>query len=583
MRDSPWTMARSRSKASPKASGPGPVLLLGAGTGEATCGILYLASYLRRHGVEATVRLTDADASEAELKRSLGALLRHLRPRLVGISLKWFHHLARALRVARTVRAIDPDVRIVLGGNTASYFWRELAAQDGVDDVVLGDGEAPLLALAQGKPSPPNVVTSGQTIRPALGYVQGPSSDDVHYSHFEQLFASGADLASFSGWVAPGKGCGENCVYCGGGRGVQQASFGRAKPFLRPDAAVHRDHREIAPHTWQLRYDFAGASGAFLERAWHGLDFSQHSTTYFLWGVPPRDLVDALARNFRRTFMVLDVGCFSEAQRLGLIRQGLLKPCPTDAQLLDVVRDCRRHPNLQLEVSGIAGLPGATPATLRQERDLVDRLLEQGCAVGYQRLECQPGALVTEHPERFGMVSEARTFQEFLDYFEARGVNGDGTVPMVRFADRKLEAAVQRASDAVDQRVWKAAERRAEVRLGERTRLVRSSVLRASTLGEWLGAHRVPPTLAAEPVTVVRGDDGAGLACAPTVDARRFEDPSLQQGPEAAALLAALEACARPVTLDAAVRDLRARLGLEPGAARELFAQLVQGRFLVPA
>ena len=30
--------------ASPKA----PVLLIGAGTGEATCGILYLAAYLRR-------------------------------------------------------------------------------------------------------------------------------------------------------------------------------------------------------------------------------------------------------------------------------------------------------------------------------------------------------------------------------------------------------------------------------------------------------------------------------------------------------------------------------------------------------
>src|ERR1044072_9518862 len=36
-----------------------PVLLLGAGTGEATCGSLYLAGYLRRGGIEAFVRLYD--------------------------------------------------------------------------------------------------------------------------------------------------------------------------------------------------------------------------------------------------------------------------------------------------------------------------------------------------------------------------------------------------------------------------------------------------------------------------------------------------------------------------------------------
>ena len=48
-----------------------PVLLLGAGTGEATCGILYLASYLRRHGVEAYVQLTETDQSPEELEHIL--------------------------------------------------------------------------------------------------------------------------------------------------------------------------------------------------------------------------------------------------------------------------------------------------------------------------------------------------------------------------------------------------------------------------------------------------------------------------------------------------------------------------------
>src|SRR3954471_10277940 len=107
--------SRSRPRPAPSAGALSPVLLLGAGTGEATCGILYLASYLRRAGIEAFVRLYDADQSDDEVTRSLEAIVARVRPRLVGISLKWFHHVHRALLVARTLRKIDPTIRIVVG------------------------------------------------------------------------------------------------------------------------------------------------------------------------------------------------------------------------------------------------------------------------------------------------------------------------------------------------------------------------------------------------------------------------------------------------------------------------------------
>src|SRR4051812_27730706 len=153
-----------------------PVLLVGAGTGEATCGILYLASYLRRNGIEAFVRLYDWDVTEAEVTRSLEAAVARVRPKLVGISLKWFHHVDRALLLARTLRKIDPEIEVVCGGNSASYWWRELAGYDCIDHIALGDGEVPLLALCQGDPEPPNCVTrdpDGRPRRLPLKYVQG--------------------------------------------------------------------------------------------------------------------------------------------------------------------------------------------------------------------------------------------------------------------------------------------------------------------------------------------------------------------------------------------------------------------------
>jgi hypothetical protein len=556
-----------------------PVLLVGAGTGEATCGILYLASYLRRHGLEAYVRLTDADETDEEVTRSLEGLLAHVRPKLVGISLKWFHHLARAQLIAKTIRKLDPKVQIALGGNTATYFCKDLLGWDCVDHVLLGDGEVPLLALCRGDEAPPNVVNRASPSQ-SLGYVDGTAKADVYYSHFDQLFLSQLDLHSFSGWVAPGKGCGENCLYCGGTRGMQKATFGRAKPFLRPVESVQRDHREIVPRTWQLRYDFAGSTAAFLRSTWEGVDLSRHSTTYFLWGVPPPELAQTLSEHFHRAYMVLDIGCFSEAQRLETMKRGLLKPCPTNRELFEVIERCRAFPNLQLEISGIAGLPFANEATLKEERVLVERVLGLGCTIGYQRLEAQPGALVTEHPERFEMVTEAKSFHEFLDYF-SRLDPAQKTVPMVRFEDRALEDAVQRTSDEIDAIVWEAASKRSHFDIDGRTRLLNTS---ASTqqfeLGAWLGRYRVPARVAMEPVTVVRSIDGTGLSCAPALSRRRYSDPLLQQGEEAAALLDVLAAFEKPTSVNTALSQLRKKARFDADSAREVIDHLAAGRFL---
>jgi hypothetical protein len=563
-----------------------PVLLLGAGTGEATCGILYLAGYLRRGGVEAFVRLYDEDEPPAQARRSLAALVARVRPRLVGISLKWFHHVHGALRIARTLRQIDPTIQIVVGGNTAAHFWRELHATGCFDHIVIGDGEAPLLAICRGDPSPPNCVSlgpSGIPRRLPLSYIQGPTNTaDVYYSHFNDIFLSQLDANAFSGWVAPGKGCGENCLYCGGARGNQKAAFGRAKPFLRSEENVRRDHQEIASKTWQMRYDFSGSTAEFLGSTWAGVDLSQHCCTYFLWGLAKVELIDELARTFKRVFMVLDIGCFSEQQRLEQIQRGLLKPCATDRELFSLIDACRRHPNLDVEVSGIGGLPFASQQTLREELRLVEQVIAADCVIGYQRLESQPGALVTEHPERFEMVTEAKTFAEFLEYFEERK-HGELSVPMIRFRDPALEREVQRTSDQVDALAWKHRDTKRHIPLSGSTRLLNTSPsTREFTLGDWLGTHRIPVKLSGEKVTVVRSVDGVGLNCAPSLDARTFSDPVLTQDEEGSILLATLAAFERPTTVAKASKDLARKARLDAGTARAVIEHLVEGRFLQP-
>lgn len=569
-----------RTQSLPSRAGPGPVLLLGGGRGEATCGILYVASYLRRNGVEASVRLCDWDQSEEALTLTLKRLLERVRPAVVGISLKWYLHVHRALLQARIIKRLDPKVRVVLGGNSAALWWRELLLHECVDDVVMGDGELPFLALCRGDTDAPNRAHRGAGGVPEkvpFGYVQSEANADVYYSHFDELFLSQLDLSGFSGWIAPGKGCDQSCVYCGGRRAAQRLSFGRPTPFLRPHEAVRQDHRELRAHVWQYRYDFPGGSTEYLCDVWPGLDLKDQSTTYFLWGVPAKGLVAALSTTFRRAALVLDIGCFSQTQRAALMQGGILKPCPTDEALFATIDDCLRYPNLELEVSGIAGLPLATRASLDEEQRLMERVLAKGCKVSYQRLQSQPGALVTSHAERFGMVSEAVTFDDFLGYFAKR--KPGGAIPMVRFADASFEKAVTKNCARLDALLADHAAAQ-EPPLTGATRLKAASVTREVPLGDWLGRHVVPKGVAQVPVTVLRSSIGAGLACAPSLDPRAFEDPMVQAGEAGSALLEGLEACARPTTLDAAARRVMTRLGCDEAAALEVLEHLLERRFL---
>jgi hypothetical protein len=372
--------------------------------------------------------------------------------------------------------------------------------------------------------------------------------------------------------VQPGKGCSENCVYCGGTRGMEQASFGRPTSFLRPIASVRRDHEEIAHRSWQLRYDFAGGTAEFLSGAWKGLDLSKHATTYFLWGVPPRSLIDTLAGTFGRVYLVLDVGCFSQLQRQELMKRGLLKPCPTDEELLQTVDACRAHPNLKLEVCAIAGLPHTSERALKQELPLVERLLEKGCDVGSQRLESQPGALVTQHADRFDMVSDASTFDGFVEWFAERDHASAGAFPMIRYRDATVEGHVERTFERVHETIEKRTRKPA---ITGKTKLINTvDSKRQVPLGDWLGGHRVPAKLAKEPLTVVRSRDGAGLACAPKLSERAFTDPNLQQGTAATAILSVLDAFTQATAIE------QARMPLPKPVAREVIDGLLASGFL---
>nr|UXE46073.1 hypothetical protein Hi04_10k_c5591_00013 [uncultured bacterium] len=417
-----------------------PVLLLGAGTGLATSGLLYLASYLRQHGVEAYARPLDTAPSLAELERRTVALLERVRPRLVGISLKWFLHLHRGIHLARVVKAFDPDICVVLGGDTASHYYQELVQCDGVDAVVRGDGEAPLLALTRDL-THPNVWRRGQRPAPlrSLGnlYAQRRDADDSSLEGLDSIFLCEADRYYVPPFVVGGKGCSQGCLYCGGARSAQQENFGRPRSFMRPIERVRADVVELMRRAYTLVYDFSdhplADPSVELERLWTGLDLSRSGILYYAWRVPPPKFVELLSRTHESVTLGLDFGCFSERQRRALGQAHALKPLPDDREFLELIELTANYSNVKVRVSGVAGLPGLTLADLEQEAALIERVLSfpQVEDVLWDLVHAQPGAPLLESLERFAMSSPVHDFGEFLEWSREHAPNGQYRPPLL--------------------------------------------------------------------------------------------------------------------------------------------------------
>ena len=86
-------------------------------------GFLSIGEYLERHGYHVAIcNLALLNSVIPNLR--IETILRRINARIVGIDLHWAAHTDGVLALARMVKKLHPDIGIVVGGLTASQFWR---------------------------------------------------------------------------------------------------------------------------------------------------------------------------------------------------------------------------------------------------------------------------------------------------------------------------------------------------------------------------------------------------------------------------------------------------------------------------
>lgn len=109
-------------------------------------GLAYVGSYLKEKGFE--VKLIDLMFSDGW--EDIERIIRVESPDLVGLSATT-PQISAAFKVAKMVKAISKDIRVVVGGIHASALPEETIADENIDILAYGEGELTMAEIVSGK------------------------------------------------------------------------------------------------------------------------------------------------------------------------------------------------------------------------------------------------------------------------------------------------------------------------------------------------------------------------------------------------------------------------------------------------
>jgi B12-binding domain/radical SAM domain protein len=192
-----------------------------------------------------------------------------LKTRAFGIDLHWMPHVQGAIALSEIVKKYHPDVPVIFGGFSSTYFHNELIEKySSIDYVVRGDStEEPLRllmdAIKEGKPpvDVPNVTyrDKGVVTENPVTYV--PLDLDHSRTDYVHIMKKVARYRDFFGYVPfvnwpkypitaifTCRGCTYNCKTCGGSRFAFKNMIGRQRAAFKSPELLVDEIADVAKH-----------------------------------------------------------------------------------------------------------------------------------------------------------------------------------------------------------------------------------------------------------------------------------------------------------------------------------------------
>ena len=315
---------------------------------------------------------------------------------LVGISCWTSLHYLGALEVARRVRALRPELPIVVGGHHPTAMPSDFVNEEALFDfVVRGDGESVLRRLCEERVARR---AQAEVVRGAPYAMNDLSRID--WDHYPWHDAEARGL-----WLCLSRGCPFKCQYCAEPQRGSEWSHYPVKDALNVLERLTKTH---APRVMAFADPLFGANRPWTEALLDGIRALGLENQF--WCETRADLMtpallDRLREQRFKVDFGLDTGSATMARRM------VKSPAPTS--YLRRAREIIGHANaieLPHDTYVLFNFPGETPETARESMEFVDGLAgTSGPASGWissQTFFILPGTEVyqrmDEYRERYG-------------------------------------------------------------------------------------------------------------------------------------------------------------------------------------
>lgn len=402
-------------------------------------GFASLSEYLERHGLKVRI-INVAMKMLKDNGFDVERLIRKNRPLAFGLDLHWMAHVHGALALAEMIKRFHPDIPVILGGLSATYYHEEILRQyPFVDFVMRGDStEKPLLQLLKTLKEKrefkniPNLSyrDGGNGVRAnPITYVPEDLNDiTIDYRHIMKKvvrFMDPVGYQPFIDWysypvtaVFTCRGCIYHCKTCGGSSRTFRSMANRTKPAYRDPELLARDIFNISDH---LNAPIMIIGDIFQPGEEYGATFLREmkrkpidNHLAFEFFVPPsRDQLERIAESVKNFNIEISPESHDEEVRRAFGRPYANQPM--EKMIADAIDlGCKR-----IDLFFMIGLPKQTYRSVMETVDYCRLLLER--FQPYDKLFpfisplapfLDPGSTVFEEPEKFGYRLLYRTVEE---------------------------------------------------------------------------------------------------------------------------------------------------------------------------
>jgi B12-binding domain/radical SAM domain protein len=400
-------------------------------------GFLTIAGYLQQQGME--VRIVNlALRMLTDRHFDVGKFLARQQPKAIGIDLHWMPHCHGAVEMARLAKEVHPDVPVIFGGLSSTYYHRELLEYPEIDFVLRGDSTEPplhqLLTTLQHGGSLAQIPNlswrqDGEIRVNPLSFV--PDSLDYVDVRPELLIEMGlryrdfASVLPFNGWlrnpttmVLPLKGCAYECVTCGSSATTCTHLTRRKRPVFRSPASLAKNVAAIGRLSrgpvvipgdlLQGGRDYAGQ--VIEELAAAGVT---NQICFEFFDIPPYDFLQQIDARLRNWSFEISPESHDQAVRRAMEGEIGYDNEAMEEFLREALKlDCHR-----IDIFYMIGLPRQTHASVMATVDYCEHLFRMGdsrvqCFISPMGPFLDPGSRIFEEPARFGYRKLAHTLEE---------------------------------------------------------------------------------------------------------------------------------------------------------------------------